>query len=103
MEELWEACWALHDGMAAKRVGVFLETVCELCVHCAVVRQYSHLFSVHNCPSLRQGHPWTGGPSYSAPTISSISNAFLGSLFTEFTTCSSTKHPFLTEYIKISI
>ena len=41
----------------AKSRGVFLETLCE---HCAVAPQCSHLFSVHNCPAPRQGHPQTG-------------------------------------------
>ena len=83
------------EGQKGRRISRdSVRALFEPSVHCAVVRQCSHLFSVHNCPSLRQGHPWTGGPSYSLPTISSISNASLGSLFAESTTCSSTKHPF---------
>ena len=83
------------EGQKGRRISRdSVRALFEPSVHCAVVRQCSHLFSVHNCPSLRQGHPWTGGPSYSLLTISSISNACLGSLFAESTTCSLTKHPF---------
>ena len=69
----------LQDGIEGRQ-SIFLETVRELCPKPGVrivrlSRHCSHLLSVHNCPTGRQGHPWTGArPSYSLPRIPSISN-----------------------------
>ena len=82
----------LHDGAKAKSIS--RDSVPQLCVHCAVAWQCSHLFSVHNCRGSETGTPldrWT--LLLLSPTISSISNAILGAVFPEFTACSSTEHP----------
>ena len=76
MEELWEACWALGDGMGRAKAMAYFSRHCEASIVSIVRLPGSAVtcFLSITVAGRRQGHPWTGGGlSYSLlPSISTL-------------------------------